>query len=168
MCSFSLSLFDHVPAPGGPEFYKQQTPAHRHPLWDDCPQGTASSHPSGSRAFPQPRLLLGACGTKRLQARALSLLAAEHLPAPSLALGWGLRFFWQWGDLLPGPQPAWLPMGSCARSAATGISALSIAGAGTHGRVPVTRARGSMSPSSGMGHIIPSHPLKFPCPWLPL
>ena len=48
--------------------------------------------PVAAGCFPSPGVFPGACSTERLQARASSLLATECLPAPSLALGWGLSF----------------------------------------------------------------------------
>ena len=52
MCFFTLSLFDHLRPPGGPEVYEQQTLARPHPGWDDCLHGTASSHPQRHPGFP--------------------------------------------------------------------------------------------------------------------
>lgn len=82
-CCFSLSLFDHLPAPGGPEVYEEQTPACPPPPWDGHLQGTAISHPRWQPGVsPAPTCFWGPA--------ALSAFTPED-PAPSLAF-WGLSF----------------------------------------------------------------------------
>lgn len=106
-CFFSLSLFDHLPAPGGPEVYEQQTPAHPHPRWDDCLRGTASGHPWWHQGFPHVSRSL-----QHLAPPSWSFKPPGNRAASSLAWGWGLSFLaveiyhWSLGVPLPcGPAP---------------------------------------------------------------